>query len=342
MPSLNLLGQIAALRARIEQLERGVAIGDATVTNAKLATMAQARIKGRASGAGTGAPTDLTGTQATAILDNFVGDSGSGGTKGLVPAPAAGDAAADKYLKANGSWATVTGGSGDSTESTAVGSETLTGTGDLNLYSNGYHIARYNGSAWITWGPIFPMTKPVDGDFSWVNQGGASVSTTNGGIHLNAPASASQNMRIRAKTAPSTPYSITAWFAPKLVNTNYTFFSFGFRDSSTGRMHHMRFGYNSAVSSIMDFAVVRSSGATADVSADVDIPWSHESLFCWRIADDGTNITFSYSTDGVNFIDRYSVGRTTYTATPDQVFFAADTRTASYPAGVTLLSWKEA
>lgn len=78
------------------------------VTNAKLATMAQSTIKGRAAGAGTGDPSDLSATQATAILDNFVGDSGSGGTKGLVPAPAAGDAAASKFLKANGSWVAVT------------------------------------------------------------------------------------------------------------------------------------------------------------------------------------------------------------------------------------------
>src|SRR5690349_20245162 len=49
------------------------------VTNAKLANMAQATIKGRAAGAGTGDPTDLTATQATAILDAMVGDSGAGG-----------------------------------------------------------------------------------------------------------------------------------------------------------------------------------------------------------------------------------------------------------------------
>ena len=34
----------------------------------------------------------------------FVGDSGSGGTRGLVPAPAAGDAAANKVLGAGGGW----------------------------------------------------------------------------------------------------------------------------------------------------------------------------------------------------------------------------------------------
>lgn len=41
---------------------------DASVTNAKLATMAQATVKGRAAGAGTGAPVDLTATELATIL----------------------------------------------------------------------------------------------------------------------------------------------------------------------------------------------------------------------------------------------------------------------------------
>lgn len=89
-------------------------IANSAVTNAKMANMAQSTIKGRQAGGGTGAPEDLTAAQATAILDNFVGDSGSGGTKGLVPAPSAGDAAASKFLKANGTWTTVSGGGGGS------------------------------------------------------------------------------------------------------------------------------------------------------------------------------------------------------------------------------------
>lgn len=47
----------------------------------------------------------------TALLSSVVGDSGAGGTKGLVPAPAAGDAAALKFLKADGTWAAAGGGS---------------------------------------------------------------------------------------------------------------------------------------------------------------------------------------------------------------------------------------
>jgi hypothetical protein len=58
------------------------------------------------------APFTATNNGGNASTDinfpNFIGDSGSGGTRGAVPAPAAGDAAANKYLKADGNWAIVT------------------------------------------------------------------------------------------------------------------------------------------------------------------------------------------------------------------------------------------
>lgn len=82
----------------------------AAISNAKMANMVESTFKMRVTGS-TGAPEDGTATQATAALNAMVGDSGSGGTKGLVPAPASGDAAASKFLKADGTWATAGGGS---------------------------------------------------------------------------------------------------------------------------------------------------------------------------------------------------------------------------------------
>lgn len=79
------------------------------VSNAKLANMNAHTIKGNNTGAAAN-PVDLTGTQATAELDAMVGDSGAGGTKGLAPAPAAGDAAAGKFLKSDGTWQVPSGG----------------------------------------------------------------------------------------------------------------------------------------------------------------------------------------------------------------------------------------
>jgi hypothetical protein len=114
-----------------------VTVPDATFANAKLANMATQTIKGRTT-AGTGAPEDLTAAQATAVMNAVVGDSGAGGTKGLVPAPAAGDAAAGKVLKADGTWGTevkawaaVTGTTVD--QGRNVASVANTGAGTYNV-----------------------------------------------------------------------------------------------------------------------------------------------------------------------------------------------------------------
>lgn len=50
-------------------------------------------------------PEALTATEVTALLDEFTGDSGSGGVKGLVKVPVTGDAAAFRFLSADGTWA---------------------------------------------------------------------------------------------------------------------------------------------------------------------------------------------------------------------------------------------
>lgn len=54
---------------------------------------------------------DIPGAGSAAV---FTGDGGSGGSSGLVPAPAPGDALANKFLKADGTWAATPAGSGSS------------------------------------------------------------------------------------------------------------------------------------------------------------------------------------------------------------------------------------
>lgn len=141
---------------------------NSAVTNAKLADMAQSTIKGRQAGSGTGAPVDLTQTQLTALVNSFVGDSGSGGTSGAVPAPAAGDAAANKFLKADGTWATASGGSGDV-------------TGPASSTDNA--IARYDG----TTGKIIQnsgATVDDSGNIAATNFSGSSSGTNTGDVTL--------------------------------------------------------------------------------------------------------------------------------------------------------------
>lgn len=81
-------------------------IAGGAVTNAKLANVATATLKGRVTG-GTGSPEDLTGTQATTLLDTF-----SSALKGLAPASGGGTT---NFLRADGAWAAPPGGGGTTT-----------------------------------------------------------------------------------------------------------------------------------------------------------------------------------------------------------------------------------
>lgn len=148
-----------------------------TLSNSKLGTMAQATIKGRESGTGTGSPVDLTATQATAILNDMVGDSGSGGTKGLAPAPSSGDAAAGKFLKADGTWAVPSGGGG--TEYSYSGyhghafSVSVSGTSyaDFSTSTTGltqYHATNMTVTSWGSagaWKPGIVFTPSATGRY---------------------------------------------------------------------------------------------------------------------------------------------------------------------------------
>lgn len=83
---------------------------------------------------GTSKWTNRTVAAVTALLNAVVGDSGSGGTKGLVPAPGAGDAAAGKFLKADATYA-IPAGTGITTLAAATDAAiTAPATNDILVY----------------------------------------------------------------------------------------------------------------------------------------------------------------------------------------------------------------
>ncbi len=89
------------------QMRRAIQGLDQTVTVLNAAMPANT-IKGNNTSA-TAAADNLTATEVTAMLDVMIGDSGSGGTAGLLAAPAAGDAAAGKFASAAGGYAVPSG-----------------------------------------------------------------------------------------------------------------------------------------------------------------------------------------------------------------------------------------
>jgi hypothetical protein len=215
------------------------------VSNAKMAQMATARIKGRTT-AGTGDVEDLTGTEATALLDTF-----TTGAKGL--APASGGGTAD-FLRADGTWAAPASGGTPGGATTqlqfndagafAGASEILVENNQLRLPSAGSFIAPAAGGVKLIGradaGRIVPGMLSQDGvvrDFQtslsrtslllWKAQPGSGAISALGGAAPTASGAA---------TAASVATTNLVTYTPRLeylVTTPSTSAVAGFRGAAT-------------------------------------------------------------------------------------------------------------
>jgi hypothetical protein len=77
----------------------------------------------------------------------MIGDTGSGGTAGIVPAPAAGDAAAGKFLKADGAWSTPNLGDAIQVGTRASVTTTTIPAAINAIRTSGYAVAGDGGDA---------------------------------------------------------------------------------------------------------------------------------------------------------------------------------------------------
>lgn len=195
-------------------------------------------------------------------------------------------------------------------------------------------------SAWVPvggGGGAYPsFVTPVNGSYTWVNQGGASVTVNgNGGIALLAPLSSSLNLRLRVMSAPATPYTVTAAFlSPALSVATIQEAGLCFRDSGSGKIHAF-FAYASSATGIASTKFTDATTFSADYIAQL---FTRQGVTWFRIQDDGTNRICSYSADGYTWIVFSTIGRTDF-LTANQVGFFANEQTNTYQMSMTLLSW---
>jgi hypothetical protein len=95
--------QLAANSVTANQIASGA------VSNAKMASAPSNTLKGY-QGTGSGPVTDLTPAEVNSMLPWFAGDTGAGGTQGIVPPPPPGSTSAAKFLSASGGWAVPVAG----------------------------------------------------------------------------------------------------------------------------------------------------------------------------------------------------------------------------------------
>lgn len=131
------------------------------VSNTKLAQVSTQTFKGRTT-AGSGNVEDLSGTQATAMLDVFGADSGAGGVKGLVPATIAGDAA--RFLRGDGTW-----------QPNGSGTVTSVSVTTANGVSGSVATATSTPAISITLGAITPSSVAAVGTVTGSNLSGSNT-----------------------------------------------------------------------------------------------------------------------------------------------------------------------
>jgi hypothetical protein len=186
------------------------------------------------------------------------------------------------------------------------------------------------------------LASPLDlSGFSWLNQGSATISSD--GRTLQAPADASFSVHARIKAAPSTPYVLEAAFIPSQVPHNYATAGLLLYDSVSGKS--LAFSVV-RVASAAHLVVSKNSSVTVeDGAAYYDVDWSSAlslSPVYMRIADNGTDLTYSVSNDGNAWITVLTQGRTVYIAGgPTHTGFFVNPRHTSYPCGLTLTRWRE-
>lgn len=272
--------------------------------------------------------------------ESILGSGNISITAGISEAPIDGNT----YGRKDGAWAQVSvsgGGGANITIDTYANRPASPSDGDIFLPTNSLYAQVYDTSAWKSWGPVWKMTPFVSGDFSWLNNGSSTctITTTNGFTYMTVPAGST---KIRALIkSKSTPYTVTVGFIPHIYSTA----SIGLLlyDSVTGKCVEFYFTNTGTCGISKWTAPDGSSDGTYSLTSGVYNPISLlcNSLVVWmRIADDGTDLTFSISYNGINWIEVYSVSRTDY-CEPDSIGFYINTNSSTYNQHASILSWEE-
>ncbi len=215
----------------------------------------------------------------------------------------------------------------------------------------GWYWYRDNGTEWEGWGLFYELFEPTESGFSWVNQGSASTSTTDGGVYLTTPApgAAGENVRLRVQAytfvAPTSNFFIFAGFLPLLDSLEKTSAGIIFRENSTGEFIYFSLQYNpssTVAKSDLVLSVDKYDSPTAlNSTYAVASSGALKGSMIWLVMrDDGTDLTWSYTNDNKDLIDVHTVSRTDFLAGgPDEIGYAVNSTNTSADASMTLLSW---
>ena len=168
------------------------------------------------------------------------------------------------------------------------------------------------------YGPLHKIAPFVDSGWSWFNQGGATLAVVGGVAFLTVPQNSGQTIRGRAKSLGGVPYTAVFLVDTVMESSASQAAMWGFRESATAKFVAFR----------LEQSNIRVSDGTTSGTVNGDIyakNWNngraHSRLWI-KLEYNGTNVIFSFSFDGVNFVQVLSESKTAhFTTAPDQICF---------------------
>lgn len=225
----------------------------------------------------------------------------------------------------------------------AQAAATAVPVGTLYFVTDEGLLERSNGTTWqtVSANGYFP---PVDSEFAWINQGGASVAESRNTILLSGPATAGDSLRIRKQSSPTVPYTLTCYLQPITGDqgASGSTYGIGFRQSSDGKLHLLMCDQNASGGSIysIKFTNETTFSATYTSSTYAALNINQTPIRWLRITDDNTNRISYWSLDGITWTQLHSIGRTDF-LTGNEILFFVNSADASIATSVRLWSWLE-
>lgn len=225
---------------------------------------------------------------------------------------------------------------------TSFSSASANQVGKVVYPENSIALLYDNGSEFKPYGPIWDLTSPPSTGWTWDNQGSATIAETNGVLTVLTTDSNSTELRVRKRAAPTPPYTITTLICPTILFKNYHGFGIGFRQSSDSKMVLFSIVADEVYYNPR-FLVETWSNSSTYVSTLRSSMIPSQSYYWLRIRDNNTNRYYEFSSDGKNFNEFYSEGRTTYLTANENCFFirGQNNTTPNIPVSMSVLSWKQ-
>lgn len=171
------------------------------------------------------------------------------------------------------------------------------------------------------------VTLLTSSDFTWVNQGGATISDDGGTLLLTVPTDSGTNVRGMERTPPATPYTYIAAFSVVCPSTDSDAkprFGLAFRETSSGKLMLCDFVTESFFNNKFNVSISRYN-STSSLFTTNDGPREIQIIsdLMWvKIENDGTNTKWHLSPDGVNWIQYFSEAKNSwFSSGPDRVLW---------------------